>query len=127
MVWHDDLTKRKRTGGRKKAYRKRRKYEAGRFPVETQLGEPERKLERTKGGGLKVKLVSDQWVNLSDPKTGRTERVRILDVVRNPANVDWDRRGVITRGTIVRTERGLARIVSRPGQNGVLNAIPVEE
>ena len=127
MVWHDDLTKRKRTGGRKKAYRKRRKYEAGRFPVETQLGEPERKLERTKGGGLKVKLVSDQWVNLSDPKTGRTERVRILDVVRNPANVDWDRRGVITHGTIVRTERGLARIVSRPGQNGVLNAILVEE
>ena len=127
MVWHDDLTKRKRTGGRKKAYRKRRKYEAGRFPVETQLGEPERKLERTKGGGLKVKLVSDQWVNLSDPKTGRTERVRILAVVRNPANVDWDRRGVITRGTIVRTERGLARIVSRPGQNGVLNAILVEE
>jgi len=126
-VWHDDLTKRKRTGGRKKAYRKRRKYEAGRFPVETQLGEPERKLEHKKGGGLKVKLVSDQWVNLSDPKTGRTERVRILDVVRNPANVDWDRRGVITRGTIVRTERGLARIVSRPGQNGVLNAILVEE
>jgi len=127
LVWHDDLTKRKRTGGRKKAYRKRRKYEAGRFPVETQLGEPERKLERTKGGGLKVKLVSDQWVNLSDPKTGRTERVRILAVVRNPANVDWDRRGVITRGTIVRTERGLAKIVSRPGQNGVLNAILVEE
>ncbi|MCD6479860.1 30S ribosomal protein S8e [Candidatus Bathyarchaeota archaeon] len=127
MVWHDDLTKRKRTGGRKKAYRKRRKYEAGRFPVETQLGEPERKLERTKGGGLKVKLVSDQWVNLSDPKTGKTERVRILSVVKNPANVDWDRRGIITRGTIVRTERGLAKIISRPGQNGVLNAIPIEE
>lgn len=126
-MWHDDLTKRKRTGGRKKAYRKRRKYEAGRFPVETQLGEPERKLERTKGGGLKVKLVSDQWVNLSDPKTGKTERVRILSVVKNPANVDWDRRGIITRGTIVRTERGLAKIISRPGQNGVLNAIPIEE
>ena len=127
MVWHDDLTKRKRTGGRRKAYRKRRKYEAGRFPVETQLGEPERKLERTKGGGLKVKLVSDQWVNLSDPRTGKTERVRILSVVKNPANVDWDRRGIITRGTIVRTERGLAKIISRPGQNGVLNAIPIEE
>ncbi len=127
MVWHDDLTKRKRTGGRKKAYRKRRKYEAGRFPVETQLGEPERKLERTKGGGLKVKLVSDRWVNLSDPKTGKTERVRILSVVKNPANVDWDRRGIITKGTIVRTERGLAKIISRPGQNGVLNAIPIEE
>ena len=127
MVWHDDLTKRKRTGGRRKAYRKRRKYEAGHFPVETQLGEPERKLERTKGGGLKVKLASDRWVNLSDPKTGKTERVRILSVVKNPANVDWDRRGIITRGTIVRTERGLAKIISRPGQNGVLNAILIEE
>ena len=127
MVWHDDLTKRKRSGGRKKAYRKRRRHEAGSFPVETRVGEPERKMERTKGGGLKVKLLSDHWVNVSDPKTGRTERLRILDVVKNPANVDWDRRGVITRGTIVRTEKGLVRIVSRPGQSGVLNAVPYEE
>lgn len=127
MVWHDDLTKRKRTGGRKKAYRKRRRYEAGSFPVETKLGEPERKLEKTKGGDFKIKLLSDQWVNLTVPKTGKTERLKILHVERNPANVDWDRRGIITKGTIVRTEKGLAVIVSRPGQNGVLNAIPYEE
>lgn len=126
-MWHNDLTKKKRTGGRKKAYRKRRRHEAGSFPVETQLGEPERKLEKTKGGGLKIKLLSDQWVNLTDPKTGKTERLRILAVVKNPANVDWDRRGVITGGTIIRTEKGLAKIVSRPGQDGVLNAIPYEE
>jgi small subunit ribosomal protein S8e len=51
----------------------------------------------------------------------------ILDVVRNPANPDYNRRGVITKGTIIRTEKGLAKIVSRPGQYGSLSAILIEE
>jgi small subunit ribosomal protein S8e len=43
------------------------------------------------------------------------------------ANADYNRRGVITKGTIVRTEKGLARIISRPGQNGALSAVVHKE
>ncbi|OYT44501.1 30S ribosomal protein S8e [Candidatus Bathyarchaeota archaeon] len=125
-VWHGDLHKRKPTGGRRRPYRKKRKYEMGSFPTETILGETKRKIDRRRGGNLKVRLLSTSQVNVSDPKTGRTETVKILRVLKNPANKDYDRRGVITKGTIIETPLGTARITSRPGQNGVLNAVLIE-
>ena len=127
MVWHGGLTKRKKTGGKKRASRTKRRQEAGRHPVETKLGETKRKMEKGRSGIIKVKQVSTDMVNVSDPSTGQTERLKILDVVRNPANVDYNRRGVLTKGTIIRTEKGLARIVSRPGQNEVMNAVTYTE
>jgi small subunit ribosomal protein S8e len=127
MSWHGNIKKRKKTGGKKRAYRTKRLHELGSHPAETMLGETERKMTSGRNRREKVKLVSDKYVNVSDPSTGRTERLEILDVVSNPANVDYNRRGVITKGVIVRTENGLARIVSRPGQDGVLNAVLYEE
>ena len=127
MAWHDNLTKRKKTGGKKRAYRTKRVHEQGRPPVETTLGETKRKKVEGRARIEKVKLVKAERVNVSDPATGRTERLKILDVVRNPAKADYNRRGVITKGTIIRTEKGLARIVSRPGQDGALNAVVEEE
>jgi small subunit ribosomal protein S8e len=127
MAWHGGLKKRKKTGGKKRAYRTKRLHEVGRHPVETMHEETERKVEKGRSGVRKVKLVSAKYVNVSDPATGRTERLEVLDVVSNPANVDYNRRGVITKGVIVRTENGLAKIVSRPGQDGVLNAVVYEE
>ena len=121
------MKKRKKTGGKKRAFRTKRRHEAGRHPVETMLGEMKTKTEKGRSGIIKVKQVSTDVVNVSDPGTGATERLKILDVVRNPANVDYNRRGVITKGTIIRTEKGLARIVSRPGQSEVLNAVTHEE
>ena len=78
-------------------------------------------------GHKKIKIVKAAIVNVSNPETGETEKLEILDVIRNPANADYNRRGVITKGTIVQTEKGLARIVSRPGQTGTLNAIVYKE
>ncbi len=72
---------------------------------------------------MKTRLLSATHANLSNPSNGKTERVKILRVVKNPANVDYDRRGVITKGTIIETQLGTARVISRPGQNGVVNAI----
>ena len=127
MVWHGGLTKRKKTGGRKRVSRTKRRSEAGRYPIETVLGENMEKSVEGRSGIIKIKQVSTNVVNLSYPRTGLTDRLMILDVVRNPANVDYNRRGVITKGTIIRTEKGLAIISSRPGQNGVLNAVLYEE
>ena len=127
MAWHDRLTKRKKTGGKKRAYRTKRIYEHGSQPVETLLGEVQRKTVAGITNTKKTKLVRADYVNVSNPETGKTLRLEILDVVSNPAKADYNRRGVITKGTIVRTENGLARIVSRPGQEGSLSAIVVEE
>ena len=122
-VWHGGLRKRKLTGGRKRAYRVKRNYEKGAFPAETTLGEPKRKIARGYGGNIKVKALNDKYASVTDPKTGKTEKTEILRVVRNSANVDYNRRGVITRGAEIETSLGLARVTSRPGNDGVINAV----
>ncbi len=126
-VWHGDLRKKKPSGGRKRAYRGKRKFEQGSFPVETIVGEPKRKISRGRGGNLKIKILSDKYACVTDPKNGKTEKVEIMRVVKNPTNIDYDRRGVITKSTVIETSLGLARVTSRPGQDGVVNAILIGE
>jgi small subunit ribosomal protein S8e len=126
-VWHGDLHKKKPSGGRKRAYRGKRKFEQGRFPAETLLGEPKKKIERGRGNTIKIKVLSNKYACVTDPKTGKTEKAEILRVVKNPSNVDYDRRGVITKGAIIETTLGLARVSSRPGQNGIINATLITE
>ena len=123
-VWHGDEHKRKPSGGRKRRYRGKRRYERGSFPTETTLGKLKRKVNRRRGGNKKVRLFSVSHANISDP-SGKTQKVEILRVIRNPTNVDYDRRGVITKGTIIETPLGTARVTSRPGQDGIVNAILV--
>ncbi len=126
-VWHGDSRKKKLSGGRKRRYRKKRKFEKGSFPAETILGETKRKVKRMKGGNIKVKVLRDKYACVTDPKSGKTEKVEIVRVLKNPANVDYDRRGVITKGAIIETPKGLARVTSRPGQTGVINAVLIGE
>jgi len=126
-VWHGDLHKRKPTGGKRKPYRGKRKYEMGSFPTETILGEHKTKTSRRRGGNIKVRLVSAKWANVSDPKTGETKKVEITRVLENPANIDYNRRGVITKGCLIETPLGTAKVTSRPGQNGVLNAVLIDK
>jgi small subunit ribosomal protein S8e len=122
-VWHGDAHKRKLSGGRKVTHRKKRRFERGAFPAETALGERKLKVARRRGGNLKIRAYSEKHASVSNPATGKTEPLEILRVVRNPANVDYDRRGVITKGTIIETEQGSARVTSRPGQHGLINAV----
>jgi len=122
-VWHGDLKKRKPSGGRKHPHRTKRRYEKGAFATETTQGAPKKKINRRRGGNLKTRLISVNQANVSNPSTGKTEKVEILRVVRNPANVDYNRRGVISKGTTIETPLGAAKVTSRPGQNGIVNAV----
>jgi len=125
-VWHGDQHKRKDSGGRKRANRKKRRYEKGFFPAETTLGKPKSKIIRKHGGNEKIRLLAVNQANISDA-SGKTAKVEILRVIKNPANVDYDRRGVITKGTMIATPLGTARVTSRPGQDGIVNAILVSK
>jgi small subunit ribosomal protein S8e len=122
-VWHGHLFKRKLTGGRKRAYRVKRKFEEGSYPAETTLGEPRTRSPRGKGGTIKTKALSAKFASVTDPKTGKTQRTQILRVIKNPANVDYNRRGVITKGAEIETELGTARVTSRPGKDGIVNGV----
>jgi small subunit ribosomal protein S8e len=123
MSSHSSLRKRKLTGGKKRAYRSKKKYEAGGFPAETVLGEPRKKTSRGYGGNVKVKSLSDNFASVTDPKSGKTQKTEITRVVKNGANVDYNRRGVITKGAEIETALGLAKVTSRPGNDGVINAV----
>ena len=83
-----------------------------------------RKPYRTIGGGNKVAAAKIAFANVV--VQGKTKKVRIKNVAENPANRHFARENIITKGAIVETEAGKARITSRPGQNGVANAILVK-
>jgi small subunit ribosomal protein S8e len=123
MSFHSSIRKRKLTGGKKRAYRSKKKYEAGGHPAETTLGEPKRKTTRGMGGNIRVKALTDKFASVTDQKSGKTTKTEITRVVRNGANVDYNRRGVITKGAEIETELGMAKVTSRPGSDGVINAI----
>ncbi len=123
MSTHSSLRKRKLTGGKKRAYRTKKKYEAGGYPAETVMGEPKRKVSRTLGGNSKVKALTEKFASVTNPQTGATQKTEIVRVVRNGANVDYNRRGVITKGAEIETTLGLAKVTSRPGNDGIINAV----
>jgi small subunit ribosomal protein S8e len=125
-VWHGDQHKRKATGGKKRAHQKKRRFEKGFFPAETILGKPKSRTVRKHGGNKKISMLAVNQANISDP-SGKTSKVEILRVIENPANVDYDRRGVITKGTIIATPLGNACVTSRPGQDGIVNATLVQK
>jgi small subunit ribosomal protein S8e len=123
MSTHSSLRKRKLTGGKKRAYRTKKKYEAGGYAAETILGEPKRKSTRGYGGNSKTKVLTDKFASVTDPKSGKTEKTEILRVAKNAANVDFNRRGVITKGAEIETALGMAKVTSRPGKDGIINAV----
>ncbi len=119
----ENLYGRKFTGGRKVAMRDRRKFEIDRYPNEAVMGSMEIVSRRIRGNNVKNALKTAEFANVVDPISKKVARARILQVTKNSANKDYERRGVITKGALLETESGTARVVSRPGQDGTVNAI----
>ena len=126
MVITQARSRRKPTGGRYHPARKKRKYEIGREPTLTKIAKTKSKRIKTKGGGLKIRLLRTDTANLFDPKTKTYSQVKIETVVDNPANRHYARRNIMTKGTIIKTEKGKAKITSRPGQDNMVNAVLIE-
>ena len=125
MVQWQKFSRRKATGGKRNKARKKRKRELGRYPIETTLGERAIKKKRIRGGKDKLKIYRDSHVNVNDGET--TKRLEILEVIHNPSNKDYDRRKIITKGTLIKTELGTVRVTSRPGQSATINGVIVKE
>lgn len=113
----------KPTGGKLHANRKKKKMDIGRDFVPIKIGNQKKKFLRKLGGGQKVMLVQENIANVTDPTTGKTTKSKIITVKENPANPHFVRMNILTKGAVIETEAGLARITSRPGQDGVLNAV----
>ena len=122
MQWQGESV-RKVTGGRRRPAAMKRRAEIGLSPADTHIGEDRRKVIRTYGGNDKVRALKASVANVTDPKNGETKRVKIEKVEQNGANPNFVRRNLLTKGAVIKTELGNARIMSRPGQDGVINAV----
>lgn len=119
-------SKRKPSGGRLRPIRKKRKFEIGREDQFTVVGPHKRKITRVMGGNTKVQIFSAAKISVRDPKTGKVQQADIQNVVENPADPNYVQRNIITKGAIIKTSVGKARVTSRPGQHGVMNAVLIE-
>ncbi len=122
----ENLATSKITGGRRHPLRIRRKYETDRYPNEAINGAQVTITRHVRGKNRKTALKSIDFVNLA---TGgaKVKKSKILKVLENATNNDYKRRGIITKGAILETEDGKCRIVSKPGQTGIANAILLKE
>ena len=118
----ENLSKRKPTGGRSRPSRGRRAFERDGYAIEPLVGPVARRPSRRRGGATSAGIVFADVANVSDP-SGKTTKSKILRVKKSPANRDYERRGVITRGAVIETEAGEAVVTSRPTDDGVVNAV----
>ncbi len=119
-------SKRKITGGRRRHYRKKRKFELGSDFDPAVISKDKNKTIRIRGGNTKTKVMGAQFANIFETD-GSVSKVKIDTVLENPANPNYVQRNILTKGAIVSTKKGNAKITSRPGQDGVVNAILLEE
>lgn len=116
--------KRQKTGGRRRPAEDKKRHQLGREPAETTVGEPRLRTVDSRGNTAKVRALSTDTAQIAD--AGETTTEEILNVVENPANVNYARRNILTKGAIIETEGGYGRVTSRPGQTGQVNAVRVD-
>ncbi|MBR9699656.1 30S ribosomal protein S8e [Candidatus Woesearchaeota archaeon] len=127
MAISQKRSKRKPTGGRYKSAFSKKQYELGSNPTLTKLEKVKRVSRRVIGSNQKTKFLAADMVNVVDPKTKKNKIVKIKQVTDNPANRNYIRRNILTMGCVVETELGKAKITSRPGQVGTLNAVLISK
>lgn len=113
----------KPSGSRYIAFRKKKQNELGNRPVMTKISAVKKKPMRKLGGSIKYALVATDVANVLDQKTKKFSKAKIKTVVESKANKNYIRRNIMVKGSVIETDLGKARITSRPGQDGVINAV----
>lgn len=124
MAVRHDRSGTKKTGGRTRPYRKSRKYDLGSEFSQPEVGEDRTGTRRSRGGNTKNFVKRSSTVNLAID--GEVKEVEIESVEENDANPNYVRRSLLTKGAVVDTPEGKARVTSRPGQDGTVNAQLIE-
>ncbi|OIW21707.1 hypothetical protein TanjilG_08327 [Lupinus angustifolius] len=104
-ISRDSMHKRRATGGKKKAWRKKRKYELGRQPANTKLSSNKtvRRI-RVRGGNVKWRALRLDTGNFSWGSEAVTRKTRLLDVVYNASNNELVRTQTLVKGAIVQVD-----------------------
>ncbi|XP_044795053.2 40S ribosomal protein S8-like, partial [Bubalus bubalis] len=95
--WH----KRRKTGGKRKPYHKKRKYELGRPAANTKIGPRCIHTVRVRGGNKKYRALRLDVGNFSWGSECCTRKTRIIDVVYNASNNELVRTKTLVKNCIV--------------------------
>jgi len=114
-------SRRSPTGSRYVPFRKKTLHETGREPTLTKVGEDKKKTLRVAGANRKYVVRQTTKVNVVDKKANKAFVATITSVKENPANPNYIRRNIITKGCTVETDKGDVMVTSRPGQDGTVN------
>ncbi|MBS3152435.1 30S ribosomal protein S8e [Candidatus Woesearchaeota archaeon] len=123
MVIYQKRSKRKPSSGRYISSEKKKLANTGSLPTFTKVGNTKVKFKREYGGSFKRSLLSASQINVLNTKTKKIQKTEVLTVVDSPANRNFIRRNIITKGSILETKLGKVKVTSRPGQEGMLNGV----
>jgi small subunit ribosomal protein S8e len=115
---------RKTTGGRYKKPKKRKLTGRQNQSRVAKLGEPKRKVLKTRGGTKKLVSFSNSEANII--KNGKSKNSTIKKVIETPSNIFLARQNILVKGAIIETELGRAKITNRPSQEGNVQAVLIE-
>ncbi len=83
-----------------------------------------------RGKTTKIKQKIAKYANVTEKKSGKTSKAKIAEVLENSADRHFVRRNIITKGAVISVEidgkEKKAKVTSRPGQNGITEAILLE-
>lgn len=132
VQWHTK-SRRKTSGGLRRTVNARDKKlaERGGDKALTQLAdshqEPRHKKVKAMGGTTKVKSLRVKKANITDRAKKKTSQWEITTVKQNLADRLFVRRNIITQNAVLEVKNGnqtgFARVTSRPGQDGNVNAV----
>lgn len=127
MALWQGKSKRSKTGRRIRYHRGKRKFEIGREQNLTTIGPNSFKKVNTRSNNQKIRAKTTNQAYVIDPKNNKTTKTEILSVVENKANIHYVRRNIINKGAIIETKLGKAKVTSRPGQTGTINAVLISK
>jgi len=103
-ISRDKVHKRRSTGGRRLRVRMKRKFEMGRQPAHTGIGEKKVTRVRVRGGNFKFRALRLDQGNFSWPGEAVTRKTRILKVSYNATNNELVRTNTLVKGSIVQID-----------------------
>ncbi len=119
----------KPSGGFRATVRARDKRLAakGGNPALTKIGEEKKRVEEGRGATTKTKLLAGKTATVVSKKTKKIVKAEIVGVAENPANRQFTRQNIITKGAKIKVKidgrETTAIVTSRPGQSGTVQAV----
>ncbi|GER41507.1 40S ribosomal protein S8 [Striga asiatica] len=104
-ISRDSMHKRRTTGGKKKTWRKKRKYELERQPANTKFSSNKTvRRVRVRGGNVKWRALRLDTGNFSWGSEAVTRKTRILDVVYNASNNELVTSQTLVKGAFIQVD-----------------------